>query len=118
MTQIGTFVWLALAQPQPGMQTSPTAQMIQMLFTFLILGVVFYFLMIRPQQTKAKEHAQLLKALKPGDKIVTTGGILGVVVTVKEKTLSIRSADAKLEITKNAVSEVTERSTSTAPVAG
>lgn len=115
MTNIGTAVWLAMAQPQPGTAPNPTAQMLQMVFTFLILGVVFYFLMIRPQQTKAKEHAELLKALKPGDKILTTGGILGVVISVKEKSLSIRSADAKLEIAKNAVSEVTERSSSSAP---
>jgi preprotein translocase subunit YajC len=83
-----------------------------MLGTFAILGVIFYFLMIRPQQAKAKEHAALLKALKPGDKILTSGGIVGVVINVKEKSVSIRSADAKLEIVKSAVSEITERSSS------
>jgi preprotein translocase subunit YajC len=88
--------------------------MLQMLGTFLILGVIFYFLMIRPQQVKAREHATLLKALKPGDKILTSGGILGVIITVKEKSVSIRSADAKLEIVKSAISEVTERSSSPA----
>jgi preprotein translocase subunit YajC len=51
----------------------------------------------------------LLKAVKPGDKVITSGGILGVVITVKEKTVSIRSADAKLEITKSAIAEITER---------
>ncbi len=75
-----------------------------------MMGVIFYFLLFRPQQKKAKEHAELLKSVKPGDKIVTTGGILGVVITVKEKTVSIRSADAKLEITKSAVTEIVERS--------
>ena len=113
MSHFSIFVCLAMAQPsQPGKAPNPTAQMLQMLFTFVILGVVFYFLMIRPQQTKAKEHTALLKALKPGDKIITTGGLVGVIITVKEKSLSIRSADAKLEITKSAVSEVTERSSS------
>jgi preprotein translocase subunit YajC len=86
--------------------------MLQMLGTFGILAVIFYFLMIRPQQTKAKEHAALLKGLKPGDKILTSGGIVGVVINVKEKSVSIRSADAKLEIVKSAVSEITERSSS------
>ena len=75
-----------------------------------LIVVVFYFALIRPQQKKTKEHAALLKAIRPGDKIVTSSGIVAVVVTVKEKTLSVRSADAKLEITKSAVAEITERS--------
>lgn len=76
----------------------------------VLLVVVFYFALIRPQQKKAKQHAELLKTVKPGDKILTSGGILGVVINVKEKTVSIRSADAKLEITKSAIAEITERS--------
>jgi len=72
--------------------------------------VMFYFVLIRPQSKKAKEHAELLKTVKPGDRIVTSGGVVGVVVTVKEKTLSIRSADSKFEVTKAAITEITERS--------
>jgi preprotein translocase YajC subunit len=51
-----------------------------------------------------------MKSIRAGDRIVTSSGIVAVVVTVKEKTLSIRSADAKFEITKSAVAEITERS--------
>jgi preprotein translocase subunit YajC len=72
--------------------------------------VVFYFILIRPQQKKAKDHNTLLKTLRSGDKIVTSGGVVGVVVTVKEKTVSIRSADTKMEVLKSAVAEITERS--------
>ena len=93
--------------PQPG-QPAPPAWM-----QFVPLGlmvVVFYFALIRPQQKKAKAHAELLKAVKAGDKIVTTSGILGVVLTVKDKSISIRSADSKFEITKSAVAEILERS--------
>jgi preprotein translocase subunit YajC len=98
---------LALAPPaQPGQQQAP-------FWTSLVplglLIVVFYFVLIRPQQKKARDHADLLKAVRPGDKIITSGGIVGVVVSVKEKTLSIRSADAKFEVTKSAVTEITER---------
>ena len=108
MNVLGLTRLLALAPPaQPGQQQAP-------FWTSLVplglLVVVFYFVLIRPQQKKAKEHAQLLKAVRAGDKIVTTGGIVGVVVSVKEKTLSIRSADAKFEVTKSAISEITERS--------
>ena len=95
------------ASAQPGQpQPPPWTTFVPM----ILLVVVFYFILIRPQQKKAKEHAQLLKGVKPGDKVVTSGGILGVIITVKEKTVSIRSADAKLEITKAAIAEITERS--------
>jgi preprotein translocase subunit YajC len=72
--------------------------------------VMFYFVLIRPQQKKAKEHAALLKNVKAGDRILTTSGIVGVVLTVKEKTITLRSADTKLELTKSAIAEITERS--------
>jgi preprotein translocase subunit YajC len=76
----------------------------------LLLIVVFYFILIRPQQKRAKQQTELLKSVRPGDKILTNGGILGVVVTVKEKSVSIRSADSKMEITKSAITEIVERS--------
>ena len=99
---------LALApSAQPGQQAPPAwVNMVPL----ALLVVVFYFALIRPQQKKAKEHAALLKAVRAGDKIVTSSGIVAVVVTVKEKTLTIRSADAKFEITKSAIAEITERS--------
>ena len=76
----------------------------------VLIVVMFYFVLLRPQQKKAKEHEALLKTVRPGDKIITNSGIVGVVITVKEKTLNIRSSDAKLEITKAAVAEISERS--------
>ena len=103
---------LALApQPSPpGTQSDPRAQMLSTVGMLVLMGAMFYFALIRPQQKKAKEHAALLKAVRAGDKIVTSSGIVAVVVTVKEKTLTIRSADAKFEITKSAIAEITERS--------
>jgi preprotein translocase subunit YajC len=80
----------------------------------VILFFVFYFMAIRPQSKKAKEHATMLKAMKAGDKVITSGGVVGTVVSVKEKTISIRSAETKLEILKSAISEITERSGETA----
>lgn len=82
------------------------------MFPLVLLVFLMYFMLIRPQQRKAKEHDRLMKALKAGDKIVTSGGIVGSIVAVKEKTLSIRSADTKLEILKSSVAEVTERAES------
>jgi preprotein translocase subunit YajC len=76
---------------------------------FLLIIVIFYVALIRPQQRRAKQHDTLVKTLKSGDKVVVSGGIVGTIITVKEKTLSIRSADAKFEVLKSAVSEITER---------
>ena len=108
MTLFSPYAFLALAPPaQPG-QPAPPAWVNMVPLALLV--AVFYFALIRPQQKKAKEHAALLKAVRAGDKIVTNSGIVAVVVTVKEKTLTIRSADAKFEITKSAIAEITERS--------
>ena len=97
-----------MASPaQPGQPSAPAS--VNMV-PLALLVVVVYFALIRPQQKKTKEHAALLKAVRAGDKVVTSSGIVAVVVTVKEKTLTVRSADAKLEITKSAIAEITERS--------
>src|SRR6266496_1991752 len=93
--------------PQPGQQGSPFIMQLPIL---VLMIVIFYFALIRPQQKKAKEQTEMLKSVRAGDKIVTTGGIIGIVVTVKEKSISIRSADAKFEITKSAIAQITERS--------
>ena len=92
--------------PQP----NPTGQTIQTVGMMVLMVVVFYVVLLRPQQKRAKEQAGLLKSVKPGDKILTSGGVVGVVLTVKENTLTIRSADTKLEITKSAITSITERS--------
>ncbi len=98
---------LAMGAPPQGAQSSAPAWI--SFAPMILLVVVFYVALIRPQQKKARDHANLLKTLRPGDKIITSGGVLATVVTVKERTLTIRSADAKFEITKSAVTEVTER---------
>jgi preprotein translocase subunit YajC len=89
------------AQQQPPFWTS--------LVPLVLLVVVFYFLLIRPQQKKAKDHAALLKTIKTGDKILTSGGVIGIVTNVRDKAVTIRSADTKLEITRTAIAEITER---------
>ena len=94
--------------PAPGGQQSPAPFWVQ-LFPLFLLFVLMYFLLIRPQQKKAKDHQVLMKTLKRGDKIVTSSGIVGTIVAVKDKTLSIRTEDTKLEILKSAVTEITER---------
>ena len=101
----------AMMPPRDGQQSQPWwSSMVPL----LLMVFVFYFIFIRPQQKKVKEHDTLLKTLRTGDKILTNSGIVGIVVGVKEKSVSIRSADTKLEILKSAVSEITERGSESA----
>jgi len=93
----------------PGTQPDPKGQLISTLGMFAIMGVMFYFVLIRPQQKRAKEQAKLVEAIKPGDRIVTTSGIIGVVVSLKENIVTIRSADAKMDVLKSSVSQTLER---------
>lgn len=95
---------LLLAQAAPGPQQPPA------LFQFLpliIIAVLFYFLLIRPQQRKQKEHEKLVSGVKTGDKVVTTGGIHGIVANVKEATFLVKVAEnVKIEVDKNSIASV------------
>jgi preprotein translocase subunit YajC len=86
------------------------AKMLQTFGLMAFMAVAMYLLMFRPQQKKAREHAEMLKTIRNGDKIVTSGGVVGVIISVKDKSVSIRSADSKLEVLKSAISEVVEKS--------
>jgi preprotein translocase subunit YajC len=94
----------------PGVDPNAAGRNSFLLIGYVIaLGAMFYFVAIRPQQKRTRELNNLLQALKPGDKIVTTSGIVGTVVSVKDRTVALRSAETKLEVLKSAVSEITER---------
>lgn len=81
---------------------------------FIFMGVIFYFLLIRPQQKRAKEHKALVESLKTGDKVITSGGIHGIVSNVKEKTFLLKVADnVKMEVDKVAIAAVETRSETT-----
>lgn len=94
--------------PAPGGQQSPAPFWVQ-LFPLFLLFVLMYFLLIRPQQKKARDHQNLMKTLKRGDRIITGSGIVGTIVAVKDKTISLRTEDTKIEVLKSAVTEITER---------
>ncbi|MFM7554310.1 MAG: preprotein translocase subunit YajC, partial [Verrucomicrobiota bacterium] len=72
----------------------------------VFIGIIFYVMLIRPQQKRAKEQAKLVSELKTGDKVTTTSGIVGVVVGIKDNSVTLRSGESKLEVTKAAIGEV------------
>ena len=79
---------------------------VQILPLFLIIGV-FYLLLIRPQQKRQRQLQETISNLKVNDKIVTTGGIIGVITAVKESSFLIRSADKSiLEVARTAIADI------------
>ena len=87
-------------QANPGMS-------IMNLVPLIFIFVVFYFFLIRPQQKKQKEHQRMIGELKKNDEVVTSGGVHGTIVNVKEKTFVVRvDENAKIEIDKSAIAYV------------
>jgi preprotein translocase subunit YajC len=74
----------------------------------ILIFVVFYFLLIRPQQKKAKEHKAMLAAVRRGDKVVTAGGIIGTVVkVVSDDEVSVEIAEGvKVKVARGMISNV------------
>ncbi len=101
-----SFSMLALAAPPANGQSGQAQNPLFAFAPMILLVVVFYFILIRPQQQRAKQQKKLLESLKSGDKVVTAAGIVGTVITVRDKTVSLRSADAKFEVTKASVTEI------------
>ena len=79
-----------------------------MLLPILGMLVIFYFLMIRPQQKRQKELQKMLSAIKKGDRVLTASGMYGVVAGVKDDIVVLKIAeDVKVEMLKSAVTAVT-----------
>ena len=79
------------------------------LLPILLIIAVFYFLLIRPQQRRQRQLQDTIANLKIGDRVVTTGGIIGVITTVRDTSFLIRSADKSIiEIARSAVAGVEE----------
>ena len=77
------------------------------LMPFLLIIIIFYFLLIRPQQKRQKQLQETISSLRIGDRVVTTGGILGVITTVRDASFIIRSADkTMIEIARSAIADI------------
>ncbi len=77
---------------------------------FVIMIGIFYFLLIRPQQKKAKEHRALLEALKKGDSVVTAGGVFGKVTGLDENIVTLEIATGvNIKIKKGHIAEVVKK---------
>ncbi len=98
---------LFLAQAASPAPDTPQPSFLVSMMPLLFVFVIFYFLLIRPQQKRQKAHEKLVAAVKTGDKIVTSSGIHGIVANVKEKTIVVKVADnVKIEFDRSSVSVV------------
>ena len=100
---------LAFAMSGPTGGASPAGGMaaFQQVIPLVFMFVIFYFLLIRPQQKKAKEHKALLDALKKGDNIVTAGGVHGKVTAVDDTIITLEIATGvNIKITKSYIATI------------
>ena len=100
----------AVAQQAAG---TPSAEMgvMNLLFPIILIGA-FYFLLIRPQTKRAKEHKQMIETLKKGDEIVTGGGLLGRITEIGENFVQVEIAEGvQVKVQKQAVSSLMPKGT-------
>ncbi|MBI3253043.1 MAG: preprotein translocase subunit YajC [Candidatus Omnitrophica bacterium] len=96
----------ALFIPAIAGEPSPILQFLPL----IVLFTIFYFLLIRPQQKKQKEHANMIARLEKNDEVITAGGVHATVISVGDKTAVIRIADnVKVEIEKPSIQQVVKK---------
>ena len=99
------FITPAYAQAAGGAASNPIMQFLPLILIFAIM----YFLMIRPQQKKAKQHRAMVEALRRGDQVITQGGVIGKVSRVKEgeNEVEVEIADGvKVRVVKSTIVQV------------
>ena len=105
------FITPAYAQAQGAAQGAEG--LVQFLLPIVLIFIVFYFLLIRPQQKRAKEHRDMVEAVKRGDQVVTAGGIIGKVTKVGDEgrvTVEI-APNVRVEILRGTISDVLSKPT-------
>ena len=103
----GMLILLAQAPAAPAAPSPGLTSFVPFIFIFIIM----YFVLLRPQMRRQKEQQRLVSALKTGDRVVTNGGIHGLISNVKDTTVMVKVADnVKIEMEKSAISNVLKSS--------
>jgi preprotein translocase subunit YajC len=98
--------------PQGGTGANGGGSMVSTFVMFGAIFLIFYFMIIRPQQKRAKEREKLLSSIEKGDKVVTSGGVHGTVAGVEEKTILLQvTENVKLKIERSAITTILNRDT-------
>jgi len=99
--------------PAAAEELSPVASLLGMLMPLLLMGLVFYFMLIRPQRKKDKKVKEMLDNLKHGDRVTTIGGIYGTIVAIKDDTITLaigqkNQAPTEMTVARWAIRQVEE----------
>ena len=92
---------------------SPVAAIVQLVVPLVLMGAVFYFMLIRPQRKKDKQVKEMLNNLKSGDRVTTIGGIYGTIVSIKDETITLavgqkNSAPTEMTVARWAIRQLEE----------
>ncbi len=97
----------SIAWAQEGGASPDASAGLLSLIPFLLIFVVFYFLLIRPQQTRQKKQREMIEALKKGDKVITSSGIWGTVTNLDKETATLQIADnTKIRMQRDHISSI------------
>src|SRR6476659_11185766 len=100
-------ILMSMVQVAPPGQTNGTVQLLMGILPWLLIFVIFYILMIRPQQRRAKAHQNAIAAVKKGDEVITGGGIRGRVTKVGDDEAEVEIANGvKVRVVKSTISHV------------
>jgi preprotein translocase subunit YajC len=106
----------SLEQAAPA--AKPQGSLLTALIPFILVFVIFYVLIILPTRKKQRKHLEMVNNLKPGDRVITTGGIYGTVMSVQQDRIEVRiAANVKVDVTKSAVGAILPPGSNT-PVSG
>jgi preprotein translocase subunit YajC len=98
---------IVLAQEPLAAQAPGTGAFLTSLLPFVLIFILFYVLLILPQQRRQKKHRAMLEALKKGDRVVTSSGILGTVMNISKDTITLLVADnVKIRVLRDSISEM------------
>jgi preprotein translocase subunit YajC len=98
--------------PAPGGPSPGFFQQFNLFFLFAIFIAIMYFLVIRPQKKREAERQKMLSSLRKNDRVLTTGGVYGTVMGLKDDEVVLRvddSQNVRLRVARNAISEITSR---------
>ena len=110
MKKLSTLATLLLSLNTFAQEAGGMGQNIQGFFPIVIIGVIFYFFMIRPEAKKQKDQKALMEALKKGDDVSTSFGILGTVVGMTEKVITLEiSENAKVKVLRSQIAGLSSK---------
>lgn len=97
-----SIVYAMGVNPQAGAEGTETNMLVQFL-PLILMFVIFWFLLIRPQQKRAKAHKQMISELKRGDRVVTSSGIIGRIMEIDDEQVVLESENSRIRISRGAI---------------